>query len=119
MTNGMRSMSLDSTVKDVTLSVRDVLKLVRACRVNGVRELKLGELTLVLEVPEKDFVETPHSAAIPRGSKRKADAISQEVQEKFKFSEEQDEVALLLIEDPLEMEKRIENGELIDEVLES
>jgi hypothetical protein len=112
-------MSLDSAVKDVTLSVRDVLKLVRACRVNGVREFKLGELTLVLGDPEKESTETPHSAAIPRGSKRKAEALSKEVQERFKFSEEQEEVALLLIEDPLEMEKRIENGELIDEVLES
>lgn len=112
-------MGIDSESKDATLSVRDVLRIVRACKVNGVRELKLGELSLVLGTPEKDSEETIPSAAIPRGKRQVDEVQSRETQMKLDFIEEQEEVALMLIEDPLEMEKRIASGELIDEVLES
>lgn len=112
-------MGIDSESKVVTLSVRDVLRIVRACKVNGVRELKLGELSLVLDTPEKGIEETIPSAAIPRGKRKVEEAQSRETQMKLDFVEEQDQVALMLIEDPLEMEKRIASGDLIDEVLES
>ncbi len=112
-------MGIDSESKVVTLSVRDVLRIVRACKVNGVRELKLGELSLVLDSPEKSVEETTPSAAIPGGKRKVDEAQSRETQMKLDFVEEQEEVALMLIEDPLEMEKRIASGDLIDEVLES
>lgn len=99
-------------MKERTLSTKDVCKLIVACKKNGVTKLSFGDLELSLDNPAKIIQDESPQAAIPDETFLKAQ------EEKNKLDVDKDDTALLLIEDPLEMERRIGNGELIDEVSE-
>lgn len=88
------------------LKTKDIILIIEACSKYNVSEFKFEELLLQFREashPEKidEFPITP--AAIPEGEDR--DLI-----------EEKERVENLLIEDPLEMERRIADGELVDEI---
>lgn len=84
------------------MKTQDIIQLIEACSKHKVVELTFEGVNVVFNKgpsePAKlqDFGPTP-SAAIPKSE-----------------DDERDQVAELLITDPLEMEKRIADGELVD-----
>lgn len=94
--------------------MRDVCSIIKACKDNGVTELKFGELCLKLGGPEKAHeIEAP-AAAIPFEDPKAQEKLN----EQLRLDAEKDDTALQLILNPFEMERRIANGELIDEASE-
>jgi hypothetical protein len=99
-------------VAEVTLSTRDICKLIATCHKSGVTEFKFGTLQMNFREPEKLTEESTLPAAIPEEIQRKFNEETLAVQ---KLDDEIDQTSFLLIEDPLDMERRIADGELIDE----
>jgi len=100
-------------VKDYKLSTNDICKLISTCKKNGVIEFTFGELHLSLASPEKARKNEAPQAAIPDETFLKEQ--EQEFRRIHKMDQDKDDTAMLLVEDPLEMERRIANGELADE----
>lgn len=118
LTSGTNSTTLNlQKVKSTECAVKDICRLIVACKENGVSELKFGELHLLFgNGPEKSPEEITPSAAIPSEDLKAQEQVSKEAEAQLRFAEEQDDVSLMVLEDPAEMERRIANGELIDEV---
>lgn len=100
-------------MKARTLSTKNVLQLIKACKENKVTELKFGDFCLRFD-EKTNSVETPTPKAtipeeVPEASRK---VIAQSEAEKF--DAEKDDVAMMTIEDPLGMEQLIARGELVD-----
>lgn len=97
-------------------SVKDICRLIVACKENGVSELKIGTLHLFFGNAPARAVEkiTPEAAIPPEDLK----AQDQENEIAAAQSKDEDEVSLMVIEDPVELERRIASGEMIDEITE-
>ena len=86
-----------------TINLGELRKIVSLCRKGGIAEIRTREIYIKFQgAPEKRIL----PAAIP----------VEENPIKGRLSQEKEDTALLLLEDPLEMERRIGSGELIDEV---
>lgn len=98
------------------LSVQDICKIIASCHKYGVTELTFGELHVLVKPnhknPEKVFAESTPTAAIPE-EKQEIIVANAEAE---KLAEEKVRTSFLVLEDPLELERRIANGELIDEI---
>lgn len=100
------------------LPTRDVLKLIAACNKNGVTKFKLGDLEINLERANKLAQESQvPTATIPENIPQNTQLSFPESAES-RLEQEKEDIAMMLIEDPLEMESRIARGELVDEVTE-
>lgn len=113
-------MTLDKKSVKTEPTVKDICRLIVACKENGVVELKLGTLHLLFgPAPASAPQEITPQAAIPR-----EDLGTQppsELQVDPELADElgdREDVELMVIENPLELERRIASGELIDEIIE-
>ncbi len=101
-------------MKNRTLSSKDIRQIIKACSDHGVLELEFEGLSLKLYRPEKALSVSAPTAAIPDESVFQEQVSDEQRQLSF-LNEEKDDVALMVIESPFEMERRIAEGELIDE----
>jgi hypothetical protein len=97
----------------VTISAKELKEMIRVLRKNGVKRYKNGDLEIVLEDQTIDTSKTS-STSKPRAS-RKADQIEKDafVAEEIQTKDEQ--LSLLQIENPVEFEKMLLEGDLEDE----
>lgn len=99
------------------MTVKDVIRLIVACKENGVTEFQFGELRLLFGTrPEKPSEEIAPSAAIPSENLKAQEQVSEFAQAEDAQLQEEEDVALMVVEDPLEMERMIADGVLIDEI---
>ena len=110
----MNYLSLES-VDQKTLSRNDLLKLIKACKENGVQELKFQGLHLTFGATEIVAQESPPLATeIVEDRANEQEALTVKSALADKISEKEDEVANLMITDPAEYERLILEGELSD-----
>lgn len=111
-------MTLDESVKTEP-TVKDICRLIVACKENGVTELQFGSLRLFFgKAPASAIEEITPQAVIPREDLRAQgpeQTVSPELAAELR---DQEDVELMVVEDPLEFERRIASGELIDEITE-
>lgn len=93
----------------MTISLKELAKLIKICKNDGVSHLKYGDIELSMIEPEKPFM-TP--APQVRGSAKKAKEIEEKgkLQEGFNLS--QDVYETLHIENPALAEEMLIRGEL-------
>ncbi len=87
------------------LSVDEVCRLVKVCARFGVREFSLGNLTFKLGQEPNTFF-TPSSAT------GKSEAVEQDYVNKQEIKMKEDELATMLVTDPLAYEQLMEQGDL-------
>jgi hypothetical protein len=101
-------------VKTRTLSAKNVLQLIKACKENNVTELKFGDFCLRFDAQTNAIEDPTPTATIPEEVPKASHAHSVSEDER-KLADEKEDVAMLTIEDPLLMEEMIAKGELVDE----
>ena len=99
-------------MKERTLSTKDICKLIQACKSSGVNEFKLDTLQIIFRTEN-----AAPPAAIPEQVLKNTHSGIESYKNlrAQKLADEKEDTALLIIENPLEMERRIASGELIDE----
>lgn len=98
------------------LNADDLCKLIKACKEAGVTELSFGLLKINFgpqtKVEESPRANQPEQIEVNQAeANRKLEILTTLVKE----AEEKDSSAMLLIDDPLEMENRIASGDWIDD----
>lgn len=99
-------------MRELTLSTKDICKIITTCSKCGVSEITFGDLTLNFHAPARAMNDSIPAAAIPREA---IENVSSDLSDSEKEMDEKERTALLVLEDPLELERRIGNGELVDE----
>jgi hypothetical protein len=91
----------------------DICNLIKTCSVSGVLELNYGELHI--KFASKD-IEAPSEPAIAgrKSDATKSTVIEQDSIEQDELKTKQDQLDLMLIEDPAEYERLLIAGELED-----
>jgi len=98
----------------------DIVKIIKACRKNGVKELSIGDVKLVFsdskaiehKKPAGDTEISPVSPGL-------AQEVEQEAIKEAEVRLKNEEITNMLIENPFEMEQLIASGELVDETLQN
>jgi len=98
-------------VKANTLKCDDLCTLIKACKENGVIEFSFDKLQISFR--QQAIVEKAPTASKPIESEEARIAEPEPNPELERVREEEDKSAMLVLEDPLEMEKRIALGELV------
>ena len=93
------------------MNVNDIRKIIVFCKKNGVKEIEFDNLKLRFGDSEKIIEMRSPQAAIPRVEKK----LNNSVKARRDEDVERDEAGLLVLQDPLELERRYSTGELIDE----
>ena len=95
------------------LDVKDIAKLIRLCKANGVSSLKYEGLEL-------SMAQTDNLAIAPlpqaRGSATKALRIAEDVSRQMKFEDSEELISTLMLQDPAAYEQMLAAGELEEEV---
>ena len=104
-------------------TAQDISAIIRECKQQGVASLTVGDLHLVFEpkaqttsVPEVPVETKPPEAAISEQDRSKQ---AKEVLEQDELEYRQRQIDEMLINDPLEAERLIEQGELVEDESES
>jgi hypothetical protein len=92
-------------------SLREIVSLIKACRASGVQEIALKDIRIVMSVAGTLPV-TPN--LVPKGAEEKVEAIRKESNMAENLSFAEDNLATALLEDPLEFERQITSGELVE-----
>ena len=99
-------------MKARTLTAKHVLQLIKACKENNVTELAFGDFCLRFD-PHTNGVEEPTPpATIPDEISKVRKIIADSESEQL--DAEKENVAMMAIEDPFQMESMIARGELVD-----
>ena len=112
-----------SSGKKTAFTAQEISEIIRECKQQGVSKLTVGDLHLVFEpqartmiVPEVSVETKPPEAAISEQDQSKQ-AVEATEQEELEFRDRQ--IDEMLIENPLEAERLIAEGELVIDESES
>ena len=104
-------------------TAQEISEIIRECKQQGVASLKVGDLHLafepkarVMDVPEVPVETKPPEAAISDANQSKQ---AKEVLEQQELEFRNRQIDEMLINDPLEAERLIEQGELVEDDAES
>lgn len=92
----------DTQCVEDKLTIKDIAKLIRLCRANGVSSLKFG--VLELSIGTTDHLSITPSPQV-RGSAKKAIEVSEIAATQMQFDEAQEMASTLHLEDPLSFEQ--------------
>ena len=96
-----------------SLEIKDIAKLIKLCKANGVSSLKFEGLELSMTATDN-----PVNAPLPqaRGSAKKALKIAEDVSEQMRFEDSNELVSTLMLQDPAAYEQMLAAGEIEEEV---
>lgn len=97
------------------ISLKELAKLIKICKTEGVSSLQYGEIQLSMVAPEKPSM-TPAPQA--RGSAKKALEVSEKQDLQTQFDLARESIEVMHVEDPVGFEQALINGEL-DEAKEN
>jgi hypothetical protein len=97
------------------MKAESAIKLIVACRKNGVTRLKFGTLEIELDHNDETKIRTRASGPALKASKEEIIAQEERSQLQFQLNEAKDDLSTLHVEDPMAFEKAIVENELVDQ----
>jgi len=94
-------------MKEIT--IKDLAKIIKLCKSNGISSLKYGDIEISIAVPEKPAVTSYPQA---RGSAKKAKIVAEKADLQDQFDRASEDLETLHLEDPAGYEALLIRGEL-------
>jgi hypothetical protein len=92
------------------MKVEDIVEVIKACAENGVVEFTMGELNILFS--KKDPILDLQPIYVPEEVQKVADKTSSDSAEEDQIRYKQEELELMLLEDPARYEELLKSGDI-------